>query len=115
MMTTDNILVEEETTSEESTSYPINAFAIADLSGLKIGYASRPRRGERKLPQDAKRQMVVEIGRLGQKTGAGWFRYEKGDRTRHPDPELARMIKRKAAELGIPHAPSSGQRGLQDP
>src|SRR4029077_13034849 len=32
----------------------------------------------------------------------GWFRYEKGDRTPHPDPELARMIKQKAGELGIP-------------
>ena len=46
--------------------------------------------------------MIVEMGRLGQKTGAGWFRYEKGDRTPHPDPELARMIKEKTAELGIP-------------
>jgi 3-hydroxyacyl-CoA dehydrogenase len=46
--------------------------------------------------------MVVEMGRLGQKTGAGWFRYEKGDRTPRPDPELARAIKAKAAELAIP-------------
>jgi 3-hydroxyacyl-CoA dehydrogenase len=38
---------------------------------------------------------------LGQKSGAGWFRYEKGDRTPHPDPEVARMIKEKAAEMGI--------------
>jgi 3-hydroxyacyl-CoA dehydrogenase len=44
---------------------------------------------------------IVEAGRLGQKTGAGWFGYEKGDRTRHPDPDLARMIKEKAAQLGI--------------
>jgi 3-hydroxyacyl-CoA dehydrogenase len=45
---------------------------------------------------------LVEMGHLGQKTGAGWFRCEKGDRNPHPDPELARMIKEKAAELGIP-------------
>src|SRR5207248_487899 len=43
-----------------------------------------------------------EAGRLGQKTGAGWFRYEKGDRTPHPDPEVARIIKQKAAEMGVP-------------
>src|SRR5207248_2466687 len=42
-----------------------------------------------------------EAGRLGQKTGAGWFRYEKGDRTPHPDPEVARIIKEKAAEMGV--------------
>ena len=38
---------------------------------------------------------------MGQKTGAGWFRYEKGDRTPHPDPEVARIIKEKAAEMGV--------------
>src|SRR5919108_3849629 len=53
--------------------------------------------------------MVVEMGRLDQKTGAGWFRYEKGDRTPHPDPELARMIKEKAAELGIPQRSFSAE------
>ncbi len=63
--------------------YPIGPFATADLSGLDIGYDSRRRRAApnpnyRKLPiADA----IVEAGRLGQKTGAGWFRYEKGDRT----------------------------------
>jgi 3-hydroxyacyl-CoA dehydrogenase len=83
--------------------YPIGPFATADLSGLDIGYDSRQRRAAqnpnyRKLPiADA----IVEAGRLGQKTGAGWFRYEKGDRTPHPDPEVARIIKAKAAEMGV--------------
>jgi 3-hydroxyacyl-CoA dehydrogenase len=83
--------------------YPIGPFATADLSGLDIGYDSRRRRAAqnpnyRKLPiADA----IVEAGRLGQKTGAGWFRYEQGDRTPHPDPEVARIIKAKAAELGV--------------
>jgi 3-hydroxyacyl-CoA dehydrogenase len=83
--------------------YPIGPFATADLSGLDIGYDSRQRRAAenpnyRKMPiADA----IVEMGRLGQKTGAGWFRYEKGDRTPHPDPEVARLIKEKAAEMGV--------------
>ena len=83
--------------------YPIGPFATADLSGLDIGYDSRQRRAAqnpnyRKLPiADA----IVEMGRLGQKTGAGWFKYEKGDRTPHPDPEVARIIKEKAAEMGV--------------
>jgi 3-hydroxyacyl-CoA dehydrogenase len=33
--------------------------------------------------------------------GAGWFRYEKGDRTPHPDPELTRIIRGKAAQMGV--------------
>jgi 3-hydroxyacyl-CoA dehydrogenase len=83
--------------------YPIGPFATSDLSGLDIGYDSRQRRAAqnpnyRKLPiADA----IVEAGRLGQKTGAGWFKYEPGDRTPHPDPEVARIIKEKAAEMGV--------------
>jgi 3-hydroxyacyl-CoA dehydrogenase len=83
--------------------YPIGPFATSDLSGLDIGYDSRQRRAAqnpnyRKLPiADA----IVEMGRLGQKTGAGWFKYQPGDRTPHPDPEIARVIKEKAAEMGV--------------
>jgi 3-hydroxyacyl-CoA dehydrogenase len=104
-----NIMVEEGAPPEQvdkvmvDFGYPIGPFATADLSGLDIGYDSRQRRAAenpnyRKMPIA---DLLVESGRLGQKTGAGWFRYEKGDRTPRPDPELARMIKEKAAELGI--------------
>jgi 3-hydroxyacyl-CoA dehydrogenase len=104
-----NIMVEEGALPEQvdkvmvDFGYPIGPFATADLSGLDIGYDSRQRRAAenpnyRKMPiADA----IVEMGRLGQKTGAGWFRYEKGDRTPHPDPEVARLIKEKAAEMGV--------------
>src|ERR1700757_839059 len=104
-----NIMVEEGVLPEQvdkvmvDFGYPIGPFATADLSGLDIGYDSRKRRAAenpnyRKMPIA---DMVVEAGRLGQKTGAGWFRYEKGDRTPHPDPEVARIIKEKAAEMGV--------------
>jgi 3-hydroxyacyl-CoA dehydrogenase len=104
-----NIMLEEGCLPEQvdkvmvDFGYPIGPFATADLSGLDIGYDSRQRRAAenpnyRKMPiADA----IVEMGRLGQKTGAGWFRYEKGDRTPHPDPEVARIIKEKAAEMGV--------------
>jgi 3-hydroxyacyl-CoA dehydrogenase len=104
-----NIMVEEGALPEQvdkvmvDFGYPIGPFATADLSGLDIGYDSRQRRAAenpnyRKMPiADA----IVEMGRLGQKTGAGWFRYETGDRTPHPDPEVARIIKEKAAEMGV--------------
>jgi 3-hydroxyacyl-CoA dehydrogenase len=83
--------------------YPIGPFATSDLSGLDIGYDTRKRRAEqypnyRKLPIADR---IVEAGRLGQKNGKGWFRYEPGDRTPHPDPEVARIIKETAAELGV--------------
>jgi 3-hydroxyacyl-CoA dehydrogenase len=83
--------------------YPLGPFAVSDLSGLDIGYDTRKRRAEqypnyRKLPIADR---IVEAGRLGQKNGKGWYRYEPGDRTPHPDPEVARIITETAAELGI--------------
>jgi 3-hydroxyacyl-CoA dehydrogenase len=87
--------------------YPMGPFAVGDLAGLDIGAAGRRRRAAenpnyRKLPIADK---LVELGRYGQKTGAGWYKYEKGDRTPHPDPEVAAIIKSVAAELGVPQKP----------
>jgi 3-hydroxyacyl-CoA dehydrogenase len=84
--------------------YPMGPFAVGDLAGLDIGAESRKRRAAanpnyRKLPIADK---LVEMGRYGQKTGAGWYRYGKGDRTPHPDPEVAAIIKQVAADLKIP-------------
>jgi 3-hydroxyacyl-CoA dehydrogenase len=83
--------------------YPMGPFAVGDLAGLDVGAAGRRRRAAanpnyRKLPIADR---LVELGRYGQKTGAGWYRYEKGDRTPHPDPEVAAIIKQVAAELGV--------------
>jgi len=84
--------------------YPIGPFATADLSGLDIGYDTRKRRAAQ-YPNYRKQPIadrIVEAGRLGQKNGKGWFRYEPGDRTPHPDPEVTRIIKDTAAEMGVP-------------
>ncbi len=84
--------------------YPMGPFAVGDLAGLDIGAEGRKRRAAanpnyRMLPIADK---LVEMGRYGQKTGAGWYRYEKGDRTPHPDPEVAAIIKSVAADMGVP-------------
>src|SRR5437588_2419475 len=105
-----NLLVEEGALPEQvdkvmvDFGYPLGPFAVSDLSGLDIGYDTRKRRAEqypnyRKLPIADR---IVEAGRLGHKTSKGWYRYEPGDRTPHPDSEAARIIKETAAELGIP-------------
>jgi 3-hydroxyacyl-CoA dehydrogenase len=95
--------------------YPLGPFAVSDLSGLDIGYDVRQRRAAqypnyRKLPIADR---IVEAGRLGQKNGKGWYRYEPGDRTPHPDPEVARIIKETAAELGIPQHSFTGDEILK--
>jgi 3-hydroxyacyl-CoA dehydrogenase len=95
--------------------YPMGPFAVGDLAGLDIGAEGRKRRAAanpnyRKLPIADK---LVEMGRHGQKTGAGWYRYEKGDRTPHSDPEVAAIIKSVAAELGVPQNTFSDTEILQ--
>ena len=82
--------------------YPMGPFAVGDLAGLDIGWASRKRRAAenpnfRKQPISDR---LCELGRFGQKTGAGWYRYDKGDRTPHPDPIVAAIIHEEAAKLG---------------
>jgi 3-hydroxyacyl-CoA dehydrogenase len=77
---------------------------VSDISGLDIGYDTRKRRAEqypnyRKSPISDR---IVEAGRLGLKTNAGWYHYEPGDRTPLPDPEVHRIIKETAAEFGFP-------------
>jgi 3-hydroxyacyl-CoA dehydrogenase len=105
-----NLLAEEGALPEQvdkvmvDFGYPIGPFAVADLSGLDIGYDTRKRRAEqnpnyRKMPIADR---IVEAGRLGQKNGKGWYRYEPGDRTPYPDPEVTRIIKETASEMGIP-------------
>jgi 3-hydroxyacyl-CoA dehydrogenase len=105
-----NILVEEGALPEQidkvmvDYGYPVGPFVVSDISGLDIGYDTRKRRAEmypnyRKSPISDR---IVEAGRLGLKTNAGWYRYEPGDRTPHPDPEVHRIIKETAAEFGFP-------------
>ncbi|HQZ19224.1 MAG TPA: 3-hydroxyacyl-CoA dehydrogenase family protein, partial [Vicinamibacteria bacterium] len=44
---------------------------------------------------------LCERGRFGQKTGAGWYRYEKGSRTPVPDPEVEALVRSLSRELGF--------------
>ncbi len=79
-------------------------FAVSDLAGNDIGWAKR--KANAHLREPGKRYAVVadklcELGRFGQKTGAGFYRYEPGNRTPVPDPEVEAVILAASAELGI--------------
>ena len=80
--------------------------AMGDMAGLDISAAGRKRRRlEGKIPNDerfgAVADRLVEAGRLGQKSGSGFYRYEQGARAPLPDPEVHALIEREAARLGI--------------
>lgn len=77
--------------------FPMGPFAMGDLAGLDVGWRIRKARGTKAPISDA----LCEAGRFGQKTGAGYYRYEKGSRTPIPDPEVERIIIETSAKLGI--------------
>ncbi|MGI9264769.1 MAG: 3-hydroxyacyl-CoA dehydrogenase NAD-binding domain-containing protein [Gammaproteobacteria bacterium] len=85
---------------------PMGPFAMADLAGVDVGVKIRR---ERKLagtlvddPRDGViSEIICDMGRHGQKTGAGFYRYEAGSRAGIPDPEIEQLVRREAERLGI--------------
>jgi 3-hydroxyacyl-CoA dehydrogenase len=84
--------------------FPMGPFAMGDLAGLDVGWRIRKGRGERALVADR----LCELGRFGQKTGAGFYRYE-GDRTPRPDPDVEKIIVDVSAAHGITRHPLSDE------
>ena len=78
-------------------------FRMGDLAGLDIGWATRKRKaaeaGVEMKPIVADK--LCEAGRFGQKTGAGWYRYEAGNRTPLPDSVTEQLIADYRAAHGI--------------
>jgi 3-hydroxyacyl-CoA dehydrogenase len=77
--------------------FPMGPFAMGDLAGLDVGWRIRKGKGLTSAIADR----LCEMGRFGQKTGAGYFRYEAGDRTPRPDPMVERIILETSAQAGI--------------
>jgi len=77
--------------------------AVGDLAGLDIGYHAR--REWRERPDDPRFYRVsdrlAELGRYGQKTGRGFYRYEGADRRPQLDPEVLELIRQEARKLGV--------------
>ncbi|QQM30001.1 enoyl-CoA hydratase/isomerase family protein [Martelella lutilitoris] len=75
--------------------------AVMDLAGLDIGYHIRQARGPQTPYPFTTADRLFEAGRLGQKTGKGWYLYEEGARRGTPDPEVEELIKAVSKEKGI--------------
>ena len=85
--------------------------AVGDLGGLDIAY--RIRKEYRHLEKPGTRQpyvedRLVEMGRLGQKTGAGWYKYD-ADRRASSDPEVAELVRKWRADAGTPQRQISSE------
>ncbi len=85
--------------------------ATGDLAGLDVGW--RIRKEYRHLQKPGLRQpftedRLCELGRFGQKTGAGWYKYDE-NRKASPDPEVAALIRKWTTEAGIPQRQISAE------
>jgi 3-hydroxyacyl-CoA dehydrogenase len=78
-------------------------FRVGDLAGLDIGWALRKRRAAEFPGRDFSNVAddLCEAGRFGQKTGAGWYRYEPGSRHPIPDPKVTAIIEQYRRQKGI--------------
>jgi 3-hydroxyacyl-CoA dehydrogenase len=78
-------------------------FRVGDLAGLDIGWALRKRRAAEFPGRDFSNVAddLCEAGRFGQKTGAGWYRYEPGSRHPIPDPQVTAIIEQYRRQKGI--------------
>lgn len=76
--------------------------AVGDLAGLDIGFHVRKEWKEK--PDDPRfyrvSDLLAELGRFGQKTGRGFYRYEAGAE-RQPDPEVVELVRAEADRLGV--------------
>ena len=88
----------------EQFGMAMGILAVFDMAGIDVGVNVHRTNAHRYPPDPTYYQADAALhaaGRLGQKTGKGFYRYEKGDRTRLDDPEALDILKRRAGELGV--------------
>ncbi|MCW8128497.1 3-hydroxyacyl-CoA dehydrogenase NAD-binding domain-containing protein [Microbulbifer halophilus] len=88
----------------ESWGMAMGPIAVGDLAGLDIGYRARQSLDDEQKGDPRSyciADALVEQGRLGQKSGAGFYRYDAETRSRKPDPLVASLIEEKATEFDV--------------
>jgi 3-hydroxyacyl-CoA dehydrogenase len=88
----------------ENFGMAMGILAVFDMAGIDVGVNVHRTNAHRYPPDPTYYQADAALhaaGRLGQKNGKGFYRYEKGDRARHDDPEALVILARRGAELGI--------------
>ncbi len=83
--------------------FAMGPFAVADLSGLDIAWRMRRARAATRDPRE--RYVTIldrlcEQGRLGRKSGRGYYVYDNGKQVRTTDPEVRAVIEQASAERG---------------
>jgi 3-hydroxyacyl-CoA dehydrogenase len=88
----------------EKWGMAMGILAVFDMAGVDVGVNVHKANADKYPPDPAYYQAdmaLYEAGRLGQKSGKGYYRYQPGDRNRHDDPEALALIAARAQQLGI--------------
>jgi 3-hydroxyacyl-CoA dehydrogenase len=91
----------------EGFGFAMGPFRVADLVGLDVSYAIRQRRRTER-PNSRYSSLpdrLCELGRLGQKTGAGWYDYPEGSRSAVASPAVAAIISAHRAQIRLSGRP----------
>jgi 3-hydroxyacyl-CoA dehydrogenase len=108
----DGALPHEVDAALKKFGYAMGIFAVHDMAGNDVGYQTRKAQMATR-PTDRRWNDLImklcDLGRLGQKSGKGWYRYEKGDRTPQRDPQVEQFIAEESARMGIARKPMSDE------
>ena len=87
----------------EKFGFAMGPFRMGDLAGNDIGWAIRKRRTAEKpgMRYSKTADLLCEMGRYGQKTGAGWYDYAAGKRDAMPSALVVKMIDDHRAAIGV--------------
>src|SRR6478672_6505915 len=94
---------------------PVGPFGMQDIAGIDVGarirqYLASIGKSRAEGPQSAVPDRLYEMGRYGQKTGAGWYKYDApGSRNRTPDPLIDQIADEVAKKRGITRRPVSDE------
>jgi 3-hydroxyacyl-CoA dehydrogenase len=96
-------LPEQVDKAVEKFGFAMGPFRMGDLAGNDIGWYIRKRRYVEKpeIVYSKTADLLCEMGRFGQKTGAGWYDYKAGDRKAYPNQAVNDMIVKHSADLGV--------------
>ena len=103
LMVLEGAMPEQVDAALRNFGMPMGVLQMSDLAGLDVGYKSRKDRDPATFDGRVTRSadLLVEMGRLGQKTQAGYYDYAPGDRTPRPSPVVAEIIEKVSKEYGI--------------
>ncbi|SFR63514.1 short chain enoyl-CoA hydratase /3-hydroxyacyl-CoA dehydrogenase [Marinobacter daqiaonensis] len=99
----------------EKFGFAMGPLRMADLAGGDIGWAIRKRLYAEHpgMKKNLIADRLCELGRFGQKTGSGFYRYEPGNRKALHDPEVDKIVDEARAEMGITPRKISNQEIVQ--